>query len=592
MDREKKKTGIILQVAALFVLGVLMTGIITYFSQRSLSDESVQTQMETLAAETAAEVIAAVREYPGYGWLLRYWSQNYTAMDVEYDVDFGTGTRTEEKSRLLAEHQPGLQLRYAGSTRLQALPKEDQKLYAEIVYTWLISRINQIKRTYHCDYLFCVTTQEPYNEQFFLFSAADANSVRGTKYGEVYPLGVQVSVSESQQEAMRYACTNYGHLADAGDFVDYYAYLGTIDDRAVLIGLTYNVEAMQTEIRERTGIGTTAAVLHQILLSSLVLLMLFFLVLRPLKKVQHNIRMYKQDKDSEAVRRNLAAVRSRNEIGTLARDVTELTHEIDDYLERIRTITAEKQRIGAELELAARIQANTLPNIFPPFPERKEFDLYASMDPAKEVGGDFYDFFMIDDDHLALLIADVSGKGVPAALFMMVSMILIHNAAEGGAGPAKVLEKVNGQICRNNPEEMFVSVWLGVLEISTGKLSAANAGHEYPMLRRPGGGYELVKDRHGFVIGGMDGMKYREYELMLETGSSLFVYTDGLPEAADADGRMFGMDRMTEALNTDPDAKPEDVLQNVRRAVDGFVRDAEQFDDLTMLCLSYTGPDV
>ena len=589
--QEKKQIGIIPQVAVLFILGVLTTGVITFFTQRTVSNESVQTQMEALAANTAAEVIAAVKEYPGYGFLLRYWSQKYTGMDIEYDVTFSAGTRTEEKARLLAERHPDLQMKYASSTRLQALPKEDQKLYAEVVYSWLTSRLNQIKRAYHCDFLFCVLTEEPYDRQFFLLSAADEGAARGTQYGQVYPLGVEVSVSESQQEAMRYACSHFGHLADAGDYVDYYANLGTIDGKSVLIGLTYDLSAMQAEIKAMTGSGTATAVLHQIFLSALCLTMLFFFVLQPLRKVQKNIRLYKENKDSAAVREDLGAVRARNEIGELSRDVTELTEEIDDYLHRIETITAEKQRIGAELELAARIQANTLPNIFPPFPERREFDLYASMDPAKEVGGDFYDFFMIDEDHLALLIADVSGKGVPAALFMMVSMILIHNAAESGTGPAEVLRRVNEQICARNPEEMFVSVWLGVLEISTGKLVAANAGHEYPALYRPGGSFELLKDKHGFVIGGMAGIRYREYELMLEPGAKLFVYTDGLPEANDAEEKMFGTDRMLAALNREPAAAPKEVLQNVRAAVDAFVQDAEQFDDLTMLCLSYAGPE-
>ena len=250
----------------------------------------------------------------------------------------------------------------------------------------------------------------------------------------------------------------------------------------------------------------------------------------------------------------------------------------------------EKQRITAELDMAGRIQNGSLPHRFPPFPDRHEFDLYASMDPARAVGGDFYDFFLVDDDHLCLVMADVSGKGIPAALFMMVSKAILQSGAIHGSTPAEILGKTNDAICSNNQEEMFVTVWLGILEISTGRIVAANAGHEYPALSK-NGTFTLMKDRHGLVIGALEGAKYRDYELTLSPGDKLFLYTDGVPEATDAQQQMFGTDRMLEALNGDPDASPEQVLENVRRAVDGFVQAAEQFDDLTMLCLEYRGPD-
>ena len=251
---------------------------------------------------------------------------------------------------------------------------------------------------------------------------------------------------------------------------------------------------------------------------------------------------------------------------------------------------AERERISNELSLATRIQGDMLPNIFPAFPERTEFDIYATMDPAKEVGGDFYDFFLIDEDHLCMVMADVSGKGVPAALFMMASKIILANNAMAGKSPAQILTDTNTSICSNNRQEMFVTVWLGILELSTGKLTASNAGHEYPVLKQPDGSFELLKDKHGFVLGGMDGVRYKEYELRLEPGAKLFLYTDGIPEAADAANTMFGTDRMLLALNREPDAAPQQILRNVRSAVNSFVNEAEPFDDLTMLCIEYRGP--
>ena len=285
------------------------------------------------------------------------------------------------------------------------------------------------------------------------------------------------------------------------------------------------------------------------------------------------------------------AYRTGDEIEILADSFAKLSSKTNEYVEQVKNVTAEKERISADLRMAATIQASMLPHVFPPFPDRKEFDLYASMDPAKEVGGDFYDFFFIDNDHLALVIADVSGKGVPAALFMMNSKVVLQTCAMPGRPVNEILEKTNEAICGNNQPEMFVTVWLGILEISTGKLSAANAGHEYPALKRADGSFELLKDKHGFVIGGMAGVKYKPYELQLNPGDKLFVYTDGVPEATDAEQELFGTDRMIDALNEAKDAAPTEVLRSVRKAVDGFVKDAEQFDDLTMLCMSYYGPD-
>ena len=281
--------------------------------------------------------------------------------------------------------------------------------------------------------------------------------------------------------------------------------------------------------------------------------------------------------------------RTGDEIEALAESFATLSARTLQYVEQVRRVTAEKERIGAELSLATQIQASMLPHIFPAFPERKEFDIYASMDPAKEVGGDFYDYFLIDDDHLGLVIADVSGKGVPAALFMMASKIILQSVAMMGHSPAEILRRTNDTICSNNEAQMFVTVWMGILELSTGKLTAANAGHEFPAIRRPNGAFELFKDRHGFVIGGMEGVRYKEYELQLEPGSKLFVYTDGVAEATSAEKELFGTERMIDALNTDPEASPQQILKNVRDGVDGFVKEAEQFDDLTMLCVEYKG---
>ncbi len=250
----------------------------------------------------------------------------------------------------------------------------------------------------------------------------------------------------------------------------------------------------------------------------------------------------------------------------------------------------ENERISTELSLATRIQMSALPSESPAFPERSEFDLCASMTPAKEVGGDFYDYFLIDEDHLGLVIADVSGKGIPAALFMMVAMDQIRHAAMGEKSPEKALRLVNAQLCSRNAEEMFVTAWLGILELSTGRLETANAGHEYPAIKHADGSFTLLKGKHGLVLGAMDSVRYTKVGIDLEPGAKLFVYTDGLTEATSAENLLFGTERMTEALRRGENGSPEQIMETVADAVDRFVGSAPQFDDLTMLCVRYNGP--
>ena len=263
-----------------------------------------------------------------------------------------------------------------------------------------------------------------------------------------------------------------------------------------------------------------------------------------------------------------------------------------DYMDNLTKVTAEKERIGAELNVATQIQADMLPRIFPPFPNKEEFELYASMDPAKEVGGDFYDFFLIDDDHLALVIADVSGKGVPAALFMVIAKTLIKNRAQmGSAEPSEIFRDVNEQLCEGNEAGLFVTVWLCIVEISTGKCLVANAGHEHPALRRKDGQFELVQYRHAPALATLEGIRFRQHEFKLEPGDTLFVYTDGVPEATDASNELYGTERMLEALNSQADAGVEDLIANTRSGIDRFVKDAPQFDDITMLAFHYKGAE-
>ncbi len=328
-----------------------------------------------------------------------------------------------------------------------------------------------------------------------------------------------------------------------------------------------------------------------LLVGLVVLIFLYFRLIRPITRVQTEIRDYTKVQNSAKAIEKLTATRQRNEVGKLSDDLVLMMQEIDRYVEEVVSMTAEQERIGAELNVATQIQADMLPQVFPPFPDRNEFDLFASMTPAKEVGGDFYDFFLIDDDHLALVIGDVSGKGVPAALFMVISKTLIKNRAMSGGSPAEILTEVNKSLCEGNSSKMFVTVWLAILTISTGHVVEANAGHESPAIRHGEDGFSIYKTRHGFVMGGRKSLTYKEDAFDLEPGDVLFVYTDGVPEATDGKAELFGKERMLEALNRAQDCTPDELLPAVRREIDAFVGDAPQFDDLTMMALRYKGTE-
>lgn len=282
-----------------------------------------------------------------------------------------------------------------------------------------------------------------------------------------------------------------------------------------------------------------------------------------------------------------AEVRANNELGDLASSVNKMAVSLDNYINDLTRMTAEKERIGAELDVATHIQSSMLPCIFPAFPDRKEFDVYASMTPAKEVGGDFYDFFMVDESHVAIVVADVSGKGVPAALFMVIGKTLIKDHTVSGAGLEKVFMEVNNLLCESNSENMFITAFEGVLDLKTGEFRYINAGHETPYICKKGDTFKQYPVKAGFVLAGMEDIVYRGGVCTLEPGDKLFQYTDGVPEATDANNELYGMERLDAVMTRVSNMTPEEILPVVKEDIDNFVKEAPQFDDITMLCLEY-----
>ncbi len=327
------------------------------------------------------------------------------------------------------------------------------------------------------------------------------------------------------------------------------------------------------------------------LVAAFVVLELLFLkrlektMIHPIMEEEAAILSYMETKDSEDAVSRLEKIRSQNEIGALAVSFSGMIQEIDRYVEEIRSITTERERIDAELNTARQIQLSMCPQSLTGYTGEPGFEIIATMQPAKEVGGDFYDYFVIDDDHIGLTIGDVSGKGVPAALFMAVCKTLLKNTAKDNETPADIISKVNGRLCENNPDMMFVTVWLGIYTVSSRELCYVNAGHEYPAIYRAASGrYELIVEEHDMVLGFDPDICYKEHTISLQPGDRLFVYTDGVPEATNKEEELYDTDRMLSALNATSSDTVRAGLDALRSDIDRFTDGAEQFDDITMLC--------
>ena len=461
-------------------------------------------------------------------------------------------------------------------------------------YELTLSRMETLCNKQNVTFIYVIAVDEDYKAFTSVFNTVNENS----KYSP-WELGYRQNTTNEQYEEIYRKMYEEGlesaHIVrDRGlhgleAHITFLIPITKTDGTAVAILCVQRpMQELATGRRGYVFLVVTATVLLAALEIVLLTLYLRSQVVRPLKKVVDEARRFAIE--GTAAPEKISGKISRiSEISDLATAIGKMEGDTLEYVKTLTLATAEKEKMGTELQVASLIQESMLPSEFPPFPDRKEFDLYAAMKPAKEVGGDFYDFYFIDDDHLAMVIADVSGKGIPAALFMMVTKIILKERALAGGTPAEVLEFVNDRICSNNVAEMFVTVWLGILELSTGRMIAANAGHDDPAICKKDGKFAIVKNKHGMVIGGFRECKYKNFEILLEPGDKIFLYTDGLPEATDASKKMFKLEGMVSALNECSAEGPENILSYMWNKTCEFVGDAPQFDDLTMLCVEYKG---
>lgn len=356
-----------------------------------------------------------------------------------------------------------------------------------------------------------------------------------------------------------------------------------------IIGVELTMQGLQTMLVDYMKVVFIVTPFAILLLLILFLKFVSKSVIKPIEKIKTASEEFTKTKTPQLD--DLIKIKTGDEIEVLAKSTYDMQKAIINHVEEIKKVTTEKERISAELDVARKIQEYMLP-IPTTHPNKEYISLHAIMKPAKEVGGDFYDFFQIDDDHIGIVIADVSGKGVPASLFMVIAKTMLKNASQSGISPAEVFEKVNNQLSENNGGEMFVTCLLGILNVKTGELECVNAGHEYPAIKRGNGEFELYRDNHGFVLAGMEDMTYESYTLKLESGDTLFLYTDGVAEATNVENELYGTQRMLEKLSQHANLSTREICDEMLNDIKSFTGKAQQFDDITMLCLKYIAKDV
>ncbi len=582
---------LLVQVGAIFVIiFVIIISVITALVVKGNLSTYLEAKKELLTP-TLLRNRNKLMNIRHYEWFLEYWAEHPEVIcrepaesDMQKYVDSNIEISSGNVQLTLEE--------------LKALDPELQSVIASQVYYNFSLDMNLSQWQLNNENLFCMNIGDSHPGFVYVYAVMTDELLNGSEDalyifsgGAVIDLHDHPAIQtlkngkfDSKQSQTIFE--RYDNPKD-GEYY-YYGYIPIYVDNEprYVIGIAHQWSDFHSQMMVQLavmGIGSA------LIIAAAAAILLFYIhraAIRPLKKIQRGMKNYMENKDSRQVETDMNHILQHNEFGDLASNLTSLAAEMDRYTEENSRLAGERQRVETELTLAAGIQNGALPD---EFPSESDYNLYASMTPAKEVGGDFYDFFPIDETHVGLAIGDVSGKGVPASLYMMISQLLIRQNARAVSSPAEVLARSNQAICENNKLEMFVTAWFGILDRTTGKVTACSAGHEYPIIKKPNGNFELFKDRHGFVLGGMETSKYKEYELTLEPGSVLLVYTDGAPEATNAKNELYTTDRMLEALNRHPDLNPKELIEALKEDINGFVGDAPQFDDLTMLCVKYIG---
>ena len=590
-----KKKSLIKLFALVFVIftvaTILITGGMTYATQTTSYHEECITDMRRITTSLVNRIESEGTEFQD---LKDWYKEHPDLVQVPVDFEADLPVSRDAFNAYVAKNYPGKV--YGKDITLDDLDLEGQRLYVNYAFErWFTEFFNAVD-DFDISYVYFIYPESEADLTMnYMFDPTMETTE--TKDGRVIlKLGDIVyedpSIHKYMWEAWNQGETQNGFDSLDNEFGHVYTYCVPVKVNGEKVGLLcseISVDYVNSQIMSNGLMQALVTALVLIAMTTILYLLLRKRILERIVRIEKQINEYSDTKDPAVAEKIIKNAGEMDEIGRLATSFGKMITALEDYMVNLQRVTAEKERIDADLSIATQIQADMLPQIFPAFPEKKELSIFASMTPAKEVGGDFYDLFLVDDKHIALVIADVSGKGVPAALFMVIAKTLIKNRLQTGESPAEALSIVNNQLCEGNESQFFVTVWLAVIDLETGDGYEVNAGHEYPAIRRGNGKYELIKTKHMPAVAFMDGLKYRQSEIHLDPGDRLFVYTDGVPEATNANNELFGNDRLLAALNRNPDAEPSELLPSVKKEIDEFVGDAPQFDDITMLGFIYHG---
>ena len=581
-----KKKGLLSKIFVFSILmaaiAMLLCGVVLYALFRYRTIENIRQKLESHVGVINYEIF----RYNNFDWLMTYWKEHADIMSMPPEDIYEYMEWYDSYEDL---HH--INLTNVSKEEILAMSEEEQLRFAECCYFTLYTQLSSMPTVLDVDR---ATIFYPEDEDAFIFF--QFTSLEDPEYDNRFFVGTKVPYDISRHPEVQMLLTSdafgttkmetYRSEFDGKEYASAYMPISVPSQLygigASTISLDEAMKAVRSDVLRFEG-WIALIILAAIFIE---MLNMYYGIIRPTVRLQKEIRNYTETRDSATLAEQLTANRPGHELGQLSDDLILMGKEIDRHVREIAQVTAEKERIGAELNVAARIQTGVLPRDFDTPSEKAGCDLYASMTPAKEVGGDLYDFFFVDDDHLALVIGDVSDKGVPAALFMVTVKALLKSIVKHGRmSPKDVLGAVGDQMCEGNDECMFVTIWLGILELSTGRMICSNAGHEYPILCPKDGIFSYYREDHGLPVATMEGAEYTDYELTLHPGDTLFVYSDGLPEAQNKANEQFGESRMLGVLNEAPSAKPKELIERMTARVSSFVGDRDPFDDLTMLCI-------
>ncbi|MBP5607966.1 MAG: PP2C family protein-serine/threonine phosphatase [Lachnospiraceae bacterium] len=584
------KFGVIFTIFALIT--IVISGIMTYLSQT----ETYHQECKNLLKQISAAIINRINdEGDEFRVLKEYFEEHMDEIELSKDFKNDQYRARDEFYAYITENFPEETLKY--DPDFTVLDEKGKLLYVTWRMEYWFSVFFEMADDFGLSYVYFIypTDEEAFKVRYMFDATLGTRITEDGK--EVLFLGDEVREDPIDHLAL-WSAWKLGRPVESFDTSDnvygfVYSYSVPLiinDEKIGIICTDIDVEGVKSTIM--TNAAAQMGVLAAILLVSVLLLYSFIRrhVLRRVVMLEKNVKDYSENKDRALAEKIRSNVKREDEIASLSNRFANMIEELEDYMKDLQAVTAEKERIGAELHVATQIQADMLPRIFPPFPDRPEVDIFATMTPAKEVGGDFYDFFMVDDTHLAMVIADVSSKGVPAALFMVIAKTLIKNCAQNGNDIAEVFYSVNNQLCEGNEESMFVTAFMAVVDITSGELTYVNAGHE-PFLLRHDGEWQWIHPDAGFILAGLPDFEYKSENMQLYPSDRLFFFTDGVSESQNIERTLFGEDRILDTVRRNGDKDLTGMLTSIRKDIDSFAGEAPQFDDITMLVFEFCGKD-